>query len=125
GKLKGRIGPELTIEDINALKVGSIIYHKIDRVGRVIATGPTAPPGAKRFVEIRFASNVHSGDINNATKNYCRWILNGKEKKLNKRPTQADQVESLERVIHAGFKAMDLPSDSPLVAASVFRLHVK
>jgi class 3 adenylate cyclase len=75
GKVKGRIGPELTMADINALKVGSLVYHKVDHLGQVIEVGPPAQAGQKRRITIRFKDNEHTIDMNNVSKNYCRWLV--------------------------------------------------
>jgi len=74
GKVKGRMGPELTMADINALQVGSLVYHKVDGLGRVIGIGPPLRDGQKRMIMIRFKDNEHDIAMNNATGNYLKWL---------------------------------------------------
>lgn len=73
GRLKARIGPKLTLQDIAGLKAGDRVYHSVYGLGVLQSIAPGGDVAHGRHSVIKFRDRVHTIRLTNAKGNYHRW----------------------------------------------------
>lgn len=73
GRYKSRIGPKLTIQDINVLHAGDQVFHAVYGLGTIRTIAPASTGVHGRNVTIHFREREHTIRLTNDKGNYHKW----------------------------------------------------